>query len=92
MIDRNRCEGKATCLDVCPEDVFELQKPAKQELSWQSRIKLKFHGGEQAFAVNEGSCTGCELCVEHCPEKAISLDNHDSDQRKDPESFYDPGS
>ena len=73
-IDRNKCEGKATCLDVCPEDVFKLQKPAKQELSWLSRIKLKFHGGEQAFAVNEGDCTGCELCVERCPEKAIALE------------------
>ena len=74
MIDRNRCEGKATCLDVCPEDVFELQEPEKKELSWQIRIKLKFHGGKQAFAVNPENCTGCELCVTDCPENALAIE------------------
>jgi len=50
-IDRNKCEGKKTCLEVCPEDVFEMKKPDRNELSLLSRMKMKFHGENQAFAV-----------------------------------------
>ena len=72
VIDRNKCEGKAACL-ACPADVLELREPNLSELSWPSRIRLRFHGGKQAFVVRPQDCNGCGLCVEECPERAISL-------------------
>jgi NAD-dependent dihydropyrimidine dehydrogenase PreA subunit len=43
------------CLEVCPEDVFEVVNGV---------IKV----------VREESCTGCNLCVENCPQGAITVD------------------
>ena len=74
IINRNKCEGKATCIEVCPENVFEMKKPDRGELAFLSRIKMRFHGEKQAFAVRPENCSLCQLCVEHCPEGAISIE------------------
>lgn len=76
VIDRNRCEGKADCVRVCPYDVFELGvlSPAERSaLSLVGKLKAFAHGGRQAFAVRADACHGCGLCVDACPEKAIRL-------------------
>ena len=75
-IDRNRCEGKADCVAVCPYDVFEIGVLPPQErsgLSWRGKLKGFGHGWKQAFLKNEGACRACALCVEACPEQAIKL-------------------
>ncbi|MEW5764341.1 MAG: ATP-binding protein [Acidobacteriota bacterium] len=54
-VDYNECEDNRMCLEVCPEDVFEVVN---------SLIKV----------VREESCTGCNLCVENCPQGAITVD------------------
>jgi NAD-dependent dihydropyrimidine dehydrogenase PreA subunit len=75
-IDRNRCEGKAECVRVCPYDVFEigvLSREARAALSFVGKLKAFGHGGKQAFAVRADACHGCGLCVEACPEDAITL-------------------
>ena len=76
VIDRNRCEGKADCVRVCPYDVFELGVLSREErskLSLVGKLKAFGHGGRQAFAVRARACHGCGLCVAACPEKAIRL-------------------
>lgn len=75
-IDRNRCEGKESCVEVCPYDVFEMGTISADErraLSWIGWLKALAHGGRQAFAVHADRCHGCGLCVEICPERAIKL-------------------
>jgi len=75
-IDRNKCEGKADCVRVCPYQVFQigtLPVPERSELSFKGRIKGFAHGYKQAFAVRAELCHACGLCVEACPEKAITL-------------------
>jgi 4Fe-4S ferredoxin len=76
VIDRHRCEGKADCLRVCPYDVFELSildGAQRAALPFLPRLKARFHGWRQAFAVRADQCRACGLCVEACPEKAITL-------------------
>jgi len=76
VIDRNRCEGKAECVRVCPYKVFEIAKIGEQEksrLSLRGRFKSWAHGGKQAFAVRADQCRACRLCVDACPENAIEL-------------------
>jgi 4Fe-4S ferredoxin len=76
VIDRNRCEAKEDCLRVCPYDVFAIQPllpEHKAGMSLIGRFKAFAHGNKQAFAVNEGQCHACGLCVAACPEKAITL-------------------
>ncbi len=76
VIDRNRCEGKQDCVEVCPYDVFEmgtLTLEQRRELSVGGRIKSFFHRYRQAFAVRADLCQACGLCVSACPEKAITL-------------------
>jgi len=76
LIDRNRCEAKSKCVDVCPYHVFELHALAPADraaLSLVGRLKAWAHGGKQAYAVRAQDCHACGRCVVACPEQAIKL-------------------
>jgi 4Fe-4S ferredoxin len=76
VIDRNRCEGKKDCVEVCPYGVFEMGKlgeAERGELTTLGRVRAFFHGYKQAFALHAERCQACGLCVSGCPEKAIKL-------------------
>ena len=76
QIDRTRCEGKEDCARVCPYGVFDVRKltaSERGELSLPVRLKVFVHGGKQAFAVRADECRACGLCVQACPERAITL-------------------
>lgn len=75
-IDRNRCEGKADCVRVCPYDVFEIGTLGDDEragLSLRGRLKAWAHRHRQAFVVRPDDCHACGACVAACPEQAIRL-------------------
>ncbi len=75
-IDPLRCEGKAACLAVCPQDVFVLRTLTREEKSVLTplvRFKIWVHGGKQAFVDSPDACHACGLCVPACPEDAIRL-------------------
>jgi len=77
VIDRNRCEGKADCVRVCPVDVFAVA-PLPKELrvgrSLKGKLKGFAHRWQQAVLANENACGACGLCASACPEKAIGLE------------------
>ena len=76
LVDRNRCEAKSDCVDVCPYSVFEVRTltPAERRtLSWFGRLRVAAHGGKQAFVADPAACHACGLCVQACPEHAIKL-------------------
>ena len=76
VIDRNRCEGKGDCAQVCPEAVFAigtLPVELRTGLSIKGRVKGYAHRWQQALLVNADSCKACGLCVNACPESAITL-------------------
>jgi NAD-dependent dihydropyrimidine dehydrogenase PreA subunit len=77
-IDKNKCEGKATCILACPENVLMLSKPT-EKLSLRTKLKLTFHGGKQATVINQDDCIGCLACVEACPEDAIQVIPYNED-------------
>ncbi|HEX7027161.1 MAG TPA: ferredoxin family protein [Gammaproteobacteria bacterium] len=76
VIDRNRCEGKAACVEVCPYNVFVIEtlpKEQRKNLSFVGKLKGFGHKWQQAFTQNADLCHACGLCVTVCPEKAIKL-------------------
>ncbi len=76
VINRNKCEGKGPCIEVCPFLVFEMGVLSRQDraaLSLVGKIQAMVHGNKQAFVVAPDRCAACGLCVQACPEKAISL-------------------
>jgi NAD-dependent dihydropyrimidine dehydrogenase PreA subunit len=75
-VDFARCEGKADCAIVCPENVFEIRRiePADyQALRPLQRFKLRVHGMKVAYSPRADACRACGLCVAACPEHAIKL-------------------
>jgi len=76
VIDRNHCEAKASCVEVCPFDVFAirpLEASDRATLSLLGRVKAWAHGNRQAYVLRPDACHACQLCVKVCPEGAIRL-------------------
>lgn len=76
VINRNRCEGKAACVSVCPHDVLAIRKFDRAELPGLNLVglfKTWMHGGLQADFMLPDFCHACGLCVKAYPEKAITL-------------------
>lgn len=77
VIDRNRCEGKAACVAVCPTHVFEVRLLTREErgpLTLGGHLHWALYGGLQAVAVRGNDCLGCARCIAECPEQAIRLE------------------
>jgi NAD-dependent dihydropyrimidine dehydrogenase PreA subunit len=78
VVDRNRCEGKEDCVHVCPFNVFEVRKLEPEDrsgLSLRGKVKAFAHRYRQAYVVNPQDCHACGLCIESCPEAALSLES-----------------
>ncbi|GAB4063576.1 ferredoxin family protein [Uliginosibacterium sediminicola] len=76
VIDRNKCEGKGPCIEVCPYQVlsmYTVPKETRQTLSLVGKIKGMVHRWQQAEVLHPELCKACGLCVSACPEQAISL-------------------
>ena len=76
VVDHARCEGKRDCIDVCPNDVFEVRRIDDgdfRELGRFSRLKVRAHSMMTAYTPNAADCHACGLCVVACPEQAIVL-------------------
>jgi NAD-dependent dihydropyrimidine dehydrogenase PreA subunit len=76
VVDLKRCEGKGDCLEVCPENVFEVRRIDEADyfrLDLMHRLKLRVHGMKVAYTPNAHACRSCGLCVTACPERAIKL-------------------
>jgi NAD-dependent dihydropyrimidine dehydrogenase PreA subunit len=76
VVDRNACEGKRDCVEVCPYDVFEVRQIDDEDfssLSFLGKLKSRAHGRLTAYTPKEDLCQACGLCVVACPEKAITL-------------------
>ena len=76
VIKLERCEGKADCVRVCPENVFEIRRIEATDyrrLGLLHRFKQRVHGFQVAYTPNVDACRACGLCVAACPERAITL-------------------
>ena len=78
IVDRNRCEGKAACLEICPNNVFEVRAISAEErrsLTLVGKLKAWVHGGQQAYTERAELCSACGLCISACPEGALYFEN-----------------
>ncbi len=75
-VDRSKCEGKKDCVEVCPHDVFTVERIRDADfaaLGPLSKLKSLVHGRLTAYTPNADACRACGLCVVACPEHAITL-------------------
>jgi NAD-dependent dihydropyrimidine dehydrogenase PreA subunit len=76
IVDRNACEGKRDCVEVCPYGVFEVRQIDDRDfsiLSFFGKLKSRMHGRLTAYTPQCNLCQACGLCVVACPEDAITL-------------------
>jgi 4Fe-4S ferredoxin len=76
LIDHGRCEAKRDCLDVCPNDVFEVRRIDQADfdrLNALGKLRSRAHRRMTAYVVRPDQCNECGLCVPACPEDAITL-------------------
>jgi NAD-dependent dihydropyrimidine dehydrogenase PreA subunit len=75
-VDRNKCEGKADCVEVCPYNVFEVRRIDDADyarLSMFGKLKSRAHGRKTAYTPRADACQACGMCVVACPEHALAL-------------------
>lgn len=76
VVDRERCEGKHDCVEVCPYGVFEVRGMEWSDfsaLSLLGKVKSLAHRMKTAYTPGAAACQACGLCVVACPEGAIRL-------------------
>lgn len=61
-IDRSTCAGCSVCVENCPMDCLQIEKP-------------KYHGDIHtiAYLAQEEQCIGCGICANACPIRAIIM-------------------
>ncbi|MEM2094448.1 MAG: 4Fe-4S dicluster domain-containing protein [Candidatus Bathyarchaeia archaeon] len=61
VVNLTKCTGEATCVSVCPVNVFEMQN-------------LKdYPDSPKSVPVREKDCIQCLACVASCPTNAITV-------------------
>jgi NAD-dependent dihydropyrimidine dehydrogenase PreA subunit len=61
-VDLEKCDGDGTCVEVCPVEVFELQKVPE------------YPDAEKSVPVRKEDCILCMACVASCPTEAITVE------------------
>ncbi|MGO9874709.1 MAG: ferredoxin family protein [Acidimicrobiia bacterium] len=75
-VDHACCEAKHDCVDVCPNDVFEVRRiddADYAELGLFAKLRVGAHRRLTAYTPRADDCHACGLCVVACPEHAITL-------------------
>ena len=76
VVDRSRCEADRDCVDVCPNDVFEIRRMEADDfasLGLATKMKVIAHRRLTATTPRATACRACGLCVVSCPQHAITL-------------------
>jgi NAD-dependent dihydropyrimidine dehydrogenase PreA subunit len=61
VVDHQKCAGEATCVNVCPVAVYEMQNLPE------------YPGVPKSVPVRASDCIQCLACVASCPENAITV-------------------
>ena len=61
IINYAKCKVTKTCVDVCPMEVFAVEKGPD--------------GKEKVVVAKPDECIGCRACEVQCPEEAIKVED-----------------
>ncbi|MGB9959991.1 MAG: 4Fe-4S dicluster domain-containing protein [Candidatus Bathyarchaeales archaeon] len=61
-VDWGKCNGDGVCIEVCPVNLFEIQKVDD------------YPDTRKSVPVRENDCIMCMACVASCPMQAITVE------------------
>ena len=61
VIDYSKCNVTKTCIEVCPMEVFELQKDKNDK--------------DKVVVSKPDECINCKACEVQCPKQAIKVED-----------------
>lgn len=79
VINYEKCTGRGICVEVCPEDIFEIRNLDQILFCEETKAagicpEPKYATKDKrSYPVNVDNCTECKICLEKCPEQAITL-------------------
>jgi 2-oxoglutarate ferredoxin oxidoreductase subunit delta len=65
-IDRERCKGCHICVEICPNEMIEVDETPNKKGYSPARFKENISKGEKG-------CIACQQCATVCPEVAIEV-------------------
>jgi ferredoxin len=88
IFDYRKCKGSGECVEVCPVEILEISKNKKWCKAIDDKVENKEAVKEYYEKVEEKAqgepdleisfdmpeCVMCNLCVEACPEQAITVE------------------
>lgn len=61
VVDWSKCSGEATCVSVCPVNVYDMKKLPE------------YPDSQKSVPTRKQDCIQCMACVASCPENAITV-------------------
>ena len=70
-IELEKYNSCATCVSVCPVNLFKLRN---EKYSWKELISKNMKKSRLSFTTESDECATCKTCIVNCSNEAIKVE------------------
>ncbi len=82
LLNKAECTGCTKCMIKCPVDAIDISlfRVSSTEIrNWRTPKGFQIENGVEKFFLDRSRCVNCDLCVDVCPTKALTVEPWQSD-------------